>query len=228
MNKRDALYRELQTLSTNDPKYLEMKHNLSIRKSLIKKSIRELKKKYYYDLFEKYKCDIKNTWNTISEIFNKSNRKKNSILKIFNNGRYVTKSIDIANEFNIFFANIGPLLASKLDATNKSSFQSYLKQAVHQEFSFKIVEKSDIEKIIKSLKSKTSFGHDEMTTKSLKKIAPVLINSITLIINQSLSTGIFPNDLKIAKVIPLHKENDPSKMDNYRPISLLPTLLKTF
>ena len=228
MNKRDELYRELQALPTNDPKYQEMKHNLSIRKSLIKKSIRELKMKYYHDLFERYKCDIKNTWNTISEIFNKSNRKKNSILKIFNNGRFVTKSVDIANEFNMFFANIGPLLASNLDDTDKNPFQSYLEKTINSEFQFRTVEISDVEKIIKSIKSKTSFGHDEITTKSLKRIAPVLINSITLIINQSLLTGIFPDDLKIAKVIPLHKKNDPSKMDNYRPVSLLPALSKLF
>ena len=76
INKRDKMYRDLQALPTSNPRYLELKHNLAFRKSLIKKSIRELKMKYYHDLFEKYKSDIKNTWKTISEIFNKSNRKK--------------------------------------------------------------------------------------------------------------------------------------------------------
>ena len=82
--------------------------------------------------------------------------------------------------------------------------------------------------IIQSLKSKTSFGHDGMTTTSLKQLAPVLLQSLTLIINQSLITGIFPDDLKIAKVIPLHKKNETTKMDNYRPVSILPAISKVF
>ena len=206
INKRDRMYRELQALSTNSPRYIELKHNLAFRKPLIKKSIRELKMKYYHDLFEKYKNDIKNTWKTISEIFNKSNRKKNSIIKIQTNGKIISDPSEIANEFNTFFANIGPILAANLDVTNKKAFHSFLKNDIKTNFTFNLIDSSEVEKIIKSLKSKTSFGHDEMTTKLLKKIAPVLLYPITLIINQSLSSGIFPSDLKIAKVIPLHRK----------------------
>ena len=41
-------------------------------------------------------------------------------------------------------------------------------------------------------------------------------------------TGIFPDDLKIAKVVPLHKKNDVNIMNNYRPVSLLPAISKIF
>lgn len=47
-------------------------------------------------------------------------------------------------------------------------------------------------------------------------------------VNQSLNTGIFPDLLKIAKVIPLHKKDDDTIFDNYRPISILPALSKVF
>ena len=40
--------------------------------------------------------------------------------------------------------------------------------------------------------------------------------------------GIFPSKLKIAKVLPLFKTNDPHIMDNYRPISLLTSISKLF
>ena len=46
--------------------------------------------------------------------------------------------------------------------------------------------------------------------------------------NQSLSSGIFPNKLKIAKVIPIFKKDDAHLLNNYRPISLLPTISKVF
>ena len=44
-----------------------------------------------------------------------------------------------------------------------------------------------------------------------------------MIINQSLQTGIFPDKLKLAKVLPIHKKNDDNILDNYHPISVLPT-----
>ena len=61
-----------------------------------------------------------------------------------------------------------------------------------------------------------------------KKLSLAFINPLTLIINQSLVTGIFPNKLKIAKVLPLFKKDDPTIMDNYRPISLLTAISKLF
>ena len=41
-----------------------------------------------------------------------------------------------------------------------------------------------------------------------------------------LNTGIFPDELKIAKVVPIFKKDDPTLFKNYRPISLLPTIAK--
>ena len=169
INTRDEMYRKLLALNINDPRYPELKYNLKIRKSIIEKSIRDVKMKYYHDLFNIYKSDIKNTWKTIKEIFKKTNKKNNYIMKIYSNGKNITNSSEIADEFNIFFAKIGPMLAANLNVNNKKPFQHYLENTVTSEFSFKTVDNSHTDKIIKSLTSKTSFGHDEMTTKSLKK-----------------------------------------------------------
>ena len=62
----------------------------------------------------------------------------------------------------------------------------------------------------------------------LKFLAPALISSLTLIINQSLITGVFPDLLKIARVIPLYKKDDKTAVDNYRPVSLLCAISKVF
>ena len=45
---------------------------------------------------------------------------------------------------------------------------------------------------------------------------------------QSLNTGIFPNKFKQAKIIPIHKKEDVHLIENYRPISLLPSVSKIF
>ena len=55
-----------------------------------------------------------------------------------------------------------------------------------------------------------------------------IADSITLIINQPLKSGIFPNQLKIAKVSPIYKKDDEKIITNYRPISVLPVVSKVF
>ena len=62
----------------------------------------------------------------------------------------------------------------------------------------------------------------------VKSLKNELYMPLTLIINQMLHTGMYPNAFKIAKVIPIFKTGDPSLLTNYRPISLLPTLSKIF
>ena len=56
--------------------------------------------------------------------------------------------------------------------------------------------------------SKYSSGHDGISTKLLKCISPLLISPLRVVINHSLITGIYPDKLKIAKVIPLFKKDD--------------------
>ena len=73
-------------------------------------------------------------------------------------------------------------------------------------------------------KTKTSTGNDGISVQLLKLIAPGIVKPLTAILNQSLKTGIFPNNLKLAKIIRLHKKESRELMDNYRPVSLLNAL----
>ena len=82
--------------------------------------------------------------------------------------------------------------------------------------------------LIGTLLSKTSSGYDDLSSKVLKQLAPIIHPLIRIIVNQSLVTGIFPKKLKHAIVTPIYKgkNSDPQEFINYRPISLLPTLSK--
>ena len=53
-----------------------------------------------------------------------------------------------------------------------------------------------------------------------------LVTPLCIIINQSLETGQFPSDMKLADVVPLFKSKDRSLETNYRPILLLSTMSK--
>jgi len=82
--------------------------------------------------------------------------------------------------------------------------------------------------VIESLKTKSSSGNDGLSTLLLKHVKLQGCDVLTIIVNQSLSTGIFPNKLKVAKVIPIHKGKSKNDISNYRPISMLPSVSKVF
>ena len=85
---------------------------------------------------------------------------------------------------------------------------------------------SDLVNAIESLDIKKSTGVGCLSASILKRAAKVISPTLFEMINISINTGNFPDNLKIAKLIPIHKggaKNDPS---NYRPISILSVLSK--
>ncbi len=60
----------------------------------------------------------------------------------------------------------------------------------------------------------------------IKKIMTYIVTPIQHILNLSFSTGVVPEQLKMAKVVPVYKSGDKMSCDNYRPISLLNTFSK--
>ena len=105
-------------------------------------------------------------------------------------------------------------------------FKGYLRQPTDRDFRFASVSEEDVTNIIHNLKPKSSCGCDEISVKLIKFANNELCKPITVILNQCRKTVIFPDKLKIAKVIPLFKKGDPEKIDNYRPISILPAISK--
>ena len=64
--------------------------------------------------------------------------------------------------------------------------------------------------MVKTLKSQKSSGYDGISTKLLKQIILNIVSPLGYIFNLSLSTGCCPDLLKIAKVIPIYRKDDPS------------------
>ena len=133
---------------------------------------------------------------------------------------------EIADGFNKFFVNVGPSFSDKIPQPADLSYRDYLNKNINSRFTFEPVHLDDVIKIVQNLKTKASCGYDGLSTKILKYISLDVSPVLTVIINQSLFTGIFPDKLKIAKVLPLFKKGKDNIFDNYRPISLLPSISK--
>ncbi len=88
---------------------------------------------------------------------------------------------------------------------------------------------TDSEEIInmcQKLNSGSSSGHDEIKPDIVKSVADTIAHPLSFIFNLSFRTGIIPDHLKIAKVVPIFKKGDQDCFGNYRPISILPIFSK--
>ena len=223
---RDKLYRRMINTKNNLSLRDTLKANLSSYNKILKNLIRNAKKDYYESCFRKFKDDIKKTWDTIKLIINK-NKKPQCIPEFFLvNGSRVSDINVIVEEFNKYFTDIGINLYENIDSPKDYSFQDYLRTPSANTFCFKKVSESEISKIIDDLKPKSSCGVDGISNKILKYIKTLILYPLTLIINQAIETGIFPDKLKLAKVIPIYKKNEDYLFENYRPISVLPSISK--
>ena len=83
------------------------------------------------------------------------------------------------------------------------------------------VDENEILKIVNDCKSKSSEDSDNLSMRFVKYIFNHISKSFTYICNLSFKSGIFPDRIKIAKVIPLHKSGEKPSFNNYRPVSLL-------
>ena len=84
----------------------------------------------------------------------------------------------------------------------------------------------EVSRIINGLNNKQSTGLDEISVNILKYCGDAIVSSITSIINNSIGSGIFPDELKKARVRPIFKSGDSEVTANYRPISILPIISK--
>ena len=136
----------------------------------------------------------------------------------------ITNSKLIAENFNNFFTEIGPKLASEIEKPAKT-FDVYLKKVffLQPEYPLSINELKDA---FFSLQTSKSSGHDEISFDVIKSCFGSLIKPLLHIFRLSLEEGIFPDDLKRAKVTPIFKAGNENDFDNYRPISVSKILKK--
>ena len=221
---RDKLYKTLRK-TPHGTETLTI--NLITYNTILRRVIRAAKSAYYECAFNRHRFNIKNTWGVINEIITTSAKSK-SFPDIFKDGQHeLNDDQEIANRFNALFTNVGPDQSRNIHYNGSDkTHQTYLTQNYDIELKFTEVNDDIILNIINKLPHKNSCGFDNLSTKIIKALKDSLIKPLTLIINQILYTGVFPSQLKIAKVIPIFKKDDNKMFNNYRPISLLPVLSK--
>jgi hypothetical protein len=191
----------------------------------LNKLIKISERKYYEEIFNDRQTDLKKKWTIVKGIINKK-KTSNVPCKIKINNKEITNKAIIAERFNKYFVNIGPELAKNIAPTTRSP-NPYLENSNPHTLFIKPVVEQEVLNVIKNLKS-SSAGYDNICGKIIKLTYDCFLTPLTHVLNVSFSHGFFPNELKIAKVLPLFKSGDIFLVQNYRPISILPFFSKIF
>jgi len=126
------------------------------------------------------------------------------------------------NKLNNHFVNIGKDIQSDIPQHVGMTYRDFLAHTSTQTtFSeFNLIGSEEVTEYFKNISgNKATF--DNIPVKIFKSILPIIVEPLTHIVNQSLTTGIVPKICKKACVTPIHKSGDKLDSNNYRPISIL-------
>lgn len=214
-NKLYITFRKRPTVQ-NEIKYKSFKRILT-------KLIKKTEKEYYHSLLLKHKHNPRLTWKTLKNLINR-HREDQALPQLIHDEHRITEPPDIVDHFNKYFTEIGPNLASTIPSTARSP-ESFLQGNYPQSCFFTPATETEVKNGILLLKN-GSPGHDDINPQVVRNNAELIKGPLTHVINLSLAQGIIPQDLKIANITPIHKGGATHDVNNYRPISVLPTFSK--
>ena len=166
---------------------------------------------YYNAFFKDNRRNINNTWKGINRpVGNES--KFNKITQLDTGDSVSTAAMEISTVLNTHFSKIGPSLASEIQ-NRSSNFIDYVTPA---EQIFKLT-KVLCQEVFNSFRIKRVIKRARL----VKEASPIVIRSLTFVLNLSITTGIFPNAWKRARVSPVFKKDLQTD-----PISVLPVVSK--
>ena len=113
------MYRKLKQTSHDSHNFETLKINLRTYNKILKRNIKQAKKAYYQETFQKHKNDIKFTWRIIKDILNKSQKQKKLPDTFLVDVKLISDKLIIAKQFNSYFSNIGQNLASEIMGEKK-------------------------------------------------------------------------------------------------------------
>ena len=157
----------------------------------------------------------------MKELIGKARNTESSLpRKLVFEKKEVTEIKDIAEEFNNFFTNVGPNSAKTVPNSSNSFTHSH---SIMEKNSLSI---NELKETFFSLITNKSPGYSDINFHVVKKCFGEINEPLKHFSNLSLENGIFPEKMKIAKVIPLFKNGERENIANYRPISVLPCFSK--
>lgn len=203
---------ELWKRSRQSPRNDFLKNLYRTARNKVTALIRSSKRRHYNTQFSLSRGNPTKVWSLINQLRGIQTRNYlNPILKGFGD-----PTENVANILNDYFASIS------LNSNNSDEMCAILPQcAVSDSAYLPSLELEDLHRLIRCSKKKRSAGLDGICADDVWRNLQVLSELLLFIFNGIIESGVIPNAMKRAKVIPLFKKGDSSKPENYRPISVL-------
>ena len=220
---KNKLHRKLISRK-GKPDYHQIRNDYNLYRATLRDIQRAARSNYYRKRFENCKGNIKKSWKIVNEMCNK----KRSLLfpnYIEFNSQLITSRRTIVNKFNEYYVNLARNLNNSKSPDDFKDYKSFMKNRINSTIFLSDIEEHEIITIIDDLNPNKSSDISPHILKLFKlQFAPDLCN----LFNSCMNAGIYPDELKIARVIPLFKSGNKNDLSNYRPISLLPVISKIF
>ena len=129
--------------------------------------------------------------------------------------------MSISNCFNDYFSSIADKILRNRKYEGRKSHRDFLMNPLRNSIVIRDCDRFEVESVISTLNKQKSIGPNSIPTDILLMLKSDISITLSKIFNISLSTGVFPDKLKISKTIPVFKKGDHHLTGNYRPISLL-------
>ena len=220
--KKNALYRKYlkNPTESSKQKFREYRNRFKADKMTAKK-------KFYSTKFGLHRNNARETWRLIRKLLGNQTFEEQPKTFSASDGSSLTSPLDIADSFNNYFSNIGLDLAKRITTPNVS-FENYLGNPLVQSLNVIPSTTNEIIEISVNLRNSHSCGVDGIDPSIARSSIPQIAYLLSTIINCSLSSGVFPSQLKAAKIVPVYKSNERNNISNYRPISILSYFSKFF
>ena len=134
-------------------------------------------------------------------------------------GKLVETPIEIANEFNCYFSSV--FTTENMSNLSQLHEGSALQNSTESQLEDMNITYEQTYKKLKEIRKDKSQGPDELSPGLLANIAEEIVYPVYHMIQNSLDTGIIPDDWKTANITPIHKGGSKHQASNYRPISLM-------
>jgi hypothetical protein len=205
-------------------RYLRQYSKILTAAKILTKVITAAKKLYYDRIINNSDNKMKSTWQIINEERGKT-KKDIDIQALMLDKKITMNEKEMAEILNNYFLSIATRsrVNNNIDiGTNVDASIKYLRDTFSTPFTkmkWRYTTSQEIEKIIKSFKTKNSSGYDEITSRIIKASLPYITSPLTFICNAVLHYSAFPDILKYAVVKLYFKKGSRLEIENYRPIS---------
>lgn len=197
------------------PKNINLRNEFRQTRNKVNAIIRCAKRQYFKSKFEEAKHSSSKTWSLINQF--RSTGTTHSIDQTIEKN-FGSLSSSLAEDFNNFFATYSGV------SRNKDDHSGTLHDTSLTSAFLPTIEDADLHSLLFGFKNNKSPGVDGIRTYDLQRNFTKIKNVLLVMLNGFITCGTIPTGLKVAMVRPLFKGGIRSKVENYRPISILPII----